>query len=476
MEKKDVLIFDAQSVRSIDNNGYMHVAMTNISKATVNPYLGSEIENWQERGLEPDGIYYGLRDPDELQKAAPTFNGLPLLMNHHDIDASVQPKDYIVGSTGTDARFQNPYLQNSLSITDEKAIKAVQDGTMKEISCAYFFTPEWTSGDYTEGGDKIHYDFIMRDIKGNHVALVAEGRAGHDVVVADSKKGVNDKMVKTKKNAAFEARRKNLAKDADFIKYMNDDKLKDGLTKAVDAVTNQVYGKETKGIAKDTAVDGIIGTFLPDIDGDLKTALCTLLSKLQGGDEPPEGDAQVPTQTQPTPNVPKTEPVPPVDPDDVQDDDITGGDPLDVIDKNSPAYQAGFKAGQAAAKDEANKKIKEAQQLNKDSIDKIKSEIKEQIVADTKAHYKTLNDAAIKVKPLVGTIADPLAFDSAADIFAFALKQCGKDPDKYDKAGYAGMVDMLIESKPVFSAADTKPIDKFDEQTQSIFDRLENIE
>lgn len=434
MEKKDVLIFDAQSVRSIDSNGYMHVAMTNISKATVNPYLGSEIEDWQERGLEPDGIYYGLRDPDELQKAAPTFNGLPLLMNHHDIDASVQPKDYIVGSTGTDARFKNPYLQNSLSITDEKAIKAVQDGTMKEISCAYFFTPDWTSGDYEESGDKIHYDFIMRNIKGNHVALVAEGRAGHDVAVADSKKGVNDKMAKTKKNAAFEARRENLAKDADFIKYMNDDKLKDGLTKAVDAVTNQVYGKETKGIAKDTAVDGIIGTFLPDIDGDLKTALCALLSKLQGGD------------------------------------------PMDVIDENSPAYQAGFKAGQAAAKDEANKKIKEAQQLSKDSIDKIKSEIKEQIVADTKAHYKTLNDAAIKVKPLVGTITDPLSFDSAADIFAFALKQCGKDPDKYDKAGYAGMVDMLIESKPAFSAADTKPIDKFDEHTQSIFDRLENID
>lgn len=259
-------------------------------------------------------------------------------------------------------------------------------------------------------------------------------------------------MAKTKKNAAFEARRENLAKDADFIKYMNDDKLKDGLTKAVDAVVNQVYGKETKGIAKDMAVDGIIGTFLPDIDGNLKTALCALLSKLQGGDKPP------------------------VDPDDVKDDDITGGDPMDVIDENSPAYQAGFKAGQAAAKDEANKKIKEAQQLSKDSIDKIKSEIKEQIVADTKAHYKTLNDAAIKVKPLVGTITDPLAFDSAADIFAFALKQCGKDPDKYDKAGYAGMVDMLIESKPAFSAADAKPIDKFDEHTQSIFDRLENID
>jgi hypothetical protein len=31
------------------------------------------------------------------------------------------------------------------------------------------------------------YDGVMRDIVGNHVALVKEGRAGADVVVGDSK-------------------------------------------------------------------------------------------------------------------------------------------------------------------------------------------------------------------------------------------------------------------------------------------------
>ena len=78
------LLFDATpSVRFKDENGFLHVALTPISKATVNPYLGREIEGSAAHGFKPDSIYYGLRDPKELEKAADTFNGLPLLLEHH---------------------------------------------------------------------------------------------------------------------------------------------------------------------------------------------------------------------------------------------------------------------------------------------------------------------------------------------------------------------------------------------------------
>ena len=69
------IVLDAKpSMRTKDDNGFLHVALTPISKATVNPYLGSEIEGSKEHGFEPDKIYYGLRDPDELAKGAGTFN------------------------------------------------------------------------------------------------------------------------------------------------------------------------------------------------------------------------------------------------------------------------------------------------------------------------------------------------------------------------------------------------------------------
>lgn len=90
--------------------------------------------------------------------------------------------------------FDGVYLKNSLSITDAEAIRAIEDGTAKEISCAYRFRPDFTAGEFEmPNGEKIHYDFVMRDISGNHVALVAEGRAGHDVKVADSKPQIKTK-------------------------------------------------------------------------------------------------------------------------------------------------------------------------------------------------------------------------------------------------------------------------------------------
>ena len=51
-----------------------------------------------------------------------------------------------------------------------------------ELSSAYHYTADMTAGEY-EGK---HYDGVMRDIVGNHVALVDVGRAGRDVVVSDA--------------------------------------------------------------------------------------------------------------------------------------------------------------------------------------------------------------------------------------------------------------------------------------------------
>lgn len=79
------------SARVKDVNGYLNVVNCNMSKAAVNPYYGRDIPNWQELGLMPDKIYMMLRDPNELAKAASTFNGKPLLRGHHDIHAGDIP-------------------------------------------------------------------------------------------------------------------------------------------------------------------------------------------------------------------------------------------------------------------------------------------------------------------------------------------------------------------------------------------------
>lgn len=179
------LALDAQSVRRYDNNGNLHVAVSHLTKAQVRPYYGSEIIGWQRLKLEPTKVYYGYAPPEELSRpeTIESTNGIPIQLDHHPDYADDPQLKTRVGSTGTDGAFREPYLDNSLHITVENAIRRILDGSMRELSLAYSYTPDFTSGK-TPDGDP--YDFIMRDISANHVALVEQGRAGRDVLVQDS--------------------------------------------------------------------------------------------------------------------------------------------------------------------------------------------------------------------------------------------------------------------------------------------------
>ncbi len=175
--------FALDSRRRIDSNGFLHVAFCNISKECISPYYGSEIPHCNEYGLNPDKVYYGYRSAKNLEEGASSFNGLPLLREHHIEHAEKPQKEHRVGSLGTECRYASPYLQNSIIVTDAEAIRKIETGERVELSAAYAYEPVFEAGVF-EGQA---YDFVMTQIKGNHVALVEEGRAGPDVVVADSK-------------------------------------------------------------------------------------------------------------------------------------------------------------------------------------------------------------------------------------------------------------------------------------------------
>ena len=185
---QDHFALDRASVRTRDEYGYLRVARTHISKANVCGYLGREIngvmaEDADWTPLDPDKMYQLLRDPEELKKAAPTFNNVPLLNIHVPATAEAFPTDAVIGSTGTDAVFAEPYLDNSLVFwKGDGGIDDVESNRKKELSSAYRYRADMTPGKF----QGVPYDGVMRDIRGNHVALVEEGRAGSDVVVGDA--------------------------------------------------------------------------------------------------------------------------------------------------------------------------------------------------------------------------------------------------------------------------------------------------
>ena len=227
-----------RSLRSYDQDGRLHVESSNISKATVNPYYGSEIPNYQQLGLEPKKVYYLLRDPEELEKAAPTFNNLPLLSKHIPVSADEPQKEVIAGTTGSDTVFKDGYLKCSLAVWDAEAIAGIESGEQVELSSAYHYTADMTAGEF-EGR---HYDGVMRDIVGNHVALVDVGRAGRDVVVSDADPFCERKTMKLKAGAKARiqaAVQPLLAQDAELSP--------DELLQVIGSLTNEVQTAEDDG-------------------------------------------------------------------------------------------------------------------------------------------------------------------------------------------------------------------------------------
>jgi len=175
------LAFDRSSVRTIDADGRLHVAKSHISKANVCVYYGKEIPGYEALGLAPDQVYRLLRDPVELERAAPTFARLPILSEHVPVTVDAPRPDLVVGAIGSEITFTPPYLDADLCVWDATAIAGIETDKVRELSCAYRYVPVMEPGEF-EGQP---YDGRMTEIQGNHLALVEVGRAGSDVVVAD---------------------------------------------------------------------------------------------------------------------------------------------------------------------------------------------------------------------------------------------------------------------------------------------------
>lgn len=424
--EKNPIIFDSEpSMRTVDANGYLHVAMTPISKATVNPYLGREIPGWEELHLSPDEVYYGFRPPAELKKAANTFNGLPLLLNHHEESAENPQKEFRVGSTGTDATFDGEYLKNSLSITDQHAIDLINSGEMKELSCAYFFRPVFTPGKFKG----MPFDFVMRDIQGNHVALVEEGRAGHDVAVADAqlKKGRNNVKRRTAKDEAI------MEKDD-----MN------GFAKCIAAIEAQAAGVNPAElglteIGIDTPVESIVDVYLPDLTDEEKAHKVEYLNYMK--DFKPAGDEDPDEVQEATDEEPEEEQA-------HDDEDWLTEKMKDPVFRE--AFEMGVKYGEKREKedpgqiDSDHEREGEERYLHSigDSLAKVKAEAKAEAKAEVMKHFDSLIRAARECAPILKDV-NPLAYDSAETIYRLALVQAGYDPKAYKKTSYRDMISVI---------------------------------
>lgn len=551
-QSKSVAFDAAPSQRETDENGFLHVRSSHITKATVNPYYGREIPGWQEAGLDPEAVYYGLRDPQELQASLETWAGLPLHIEHH-IDSADEPEKFTrVGAVGTGAVWNPPYVDAPLTVWDRAAIDAIEDGSFRELSCAYRYDPDFTPGSY-EGTP---YDFIMRNIRGNHVALVEEGRAGPDVVVADSL------PTSTKKGTLMGTFKK-------WFRGAQDDnpdveKQEVELAQAiidlhkVDPTTGEIVDI-TEDEDKAEEIRKLVGELSAKLDPEdvkkLTDSLSDLAYSKATGDEKPEKkeamdeeskkamdacglDAEDPAESRAFTEGVKYGEKLAHNPDerrklDREHESEGMKKAMDAcgLDAENPqeskAFAEGVKYGEelirnpeerrkldrehesegerrALGKDEdkdaAIKRVlasvpgltPEQQKKLADSLQDLAyspatgdadledkgtaqdralrrrgprpltamdaARIKASAIAEAQEHMRTLAGAVRDVRGLVGEL-DPLSFDSASDVYGYALEQLGENPRKYPRQAWRGMIDILRKQKAVPSLArDAAPV------------------
>lgn len=451
------LAFDrSASARRVDENGYMHVASSHITKATVNPYYGAEIPGWEAAGLDPQKVYQGLRDPQELQKSLPTWAGLPLHIEHH-VDSADDPQKLTrVGSVGTDVRWEAPYVDAPLTVWDRQAITAIEDGSFRELSCAYRYTPDFTPGVY-EGTP---YDFVMRDIRGNHVALVEEGRAGPDVVVADRQ------TINTQQHGGIMQGIKKFfrgAQDSDPAVEQQEVDLAQAIIDLhkVDPRTGEIIDI-TEDEDKEKEIRKLLGELADKLEPEqlkkLQDALTDLAYSKPTGDEAEDGnDLAEGTQCD-------EEPVREHESESMKK--AMGACGLDADDPAlSKAFAEGVKYREKLDREHEgegeNKPLGEDEDGNKadDTAQdgalrragrvltaRDAQRIRAEAAADARAHIQALYRAVDAVRPLVGQL-DAMSFDSAGDVYAHTLKSCGVNPSAYSRDSWRGMVDVLLRQR-----------------------------
>ena len=430
--KNEILAFDTK--RHKDINGYLHVEISPLTKETVNPYRGREIPGWDILGLDPEKIYNGYRAGAELKKALNTFNGIPVLREHKMDSADKPLKDERVGWTGTTAAWVAPYIMNALIITDKAAIDLIESNKQRELYACYRNKPLFECVSFN--GEK--YDFIMTEIQANHIALVAEGRAGSDVLVYDkalseSSTQLIDKHIKMGD--------KKMAKNVEELK------------KAFEALNNAFQGfldeeKQEPAHAADSDDNYKDAMDKAGCDSENEAEQKAFAEGVKYGEELIRNNAERKKLDSEHESEGMKKAM-----------DTAGCDAENEAEQK--AFAEGVKYGEELIRNNEERKkldgkhesegMKKAEAASDKAIitqaafDNAIKQAEERGSARAVEHMKSLYNAAADVKKTVSV--NPLAYDSASDIYKEALKREGVDFTGVDKSAYQSLYKSIIKNK-----------------------------
>lgn len=179
-----VTVYDRSSYRithrEYTDEGFLRVP-GHVARTGIQDYLARELE----LPGDPNRIIKVYRPPEEVFNAdsLATYSGADVTLNHPK--GLVNADNYKVTSVGvvrSSGSKSEDFVQCDLIIKDAAAIKAVNSGKC-ELSAGYTAVYDETPGITPEGEP---YDYVQREIRINHVAIVDRARAGANARVFDN--------------------------------------------------------------------------------------------------------------------------------------------------------------------------------------------------------------------------------------------------------------------------------------------------
>lgn len=171
----------ADTAREMDGNGFTEIKGNPLSKVGVFQYLGKSIP-----GADPAKVYNVYRPAEELGSQA-TLDSIKLTpwVDDHAMVGTLRgavdaAQKGVHGVIGQDVYFDGDTLYGNLKLFSNEHAARIADGKTP-LSLGYRCRYEHAPGVFNGQA----YDYVQRQIRGNHIASVDDGRMGPEVAVLD---------------------------------------------------------------------------------------------------------------------------------------------------------------------------------------------------------------------------------------------------------------------------------------------------
>lgn len=424
----------SENIRRREPEGYLICVNVPIARSGTQKYLPEELD--QER----EGMITVYRPEEEVfsQATMASFEGMPVTNDHPESDEGVTKDNaqWLIKGHAQNVRrgtgSESNMLLADLLITDGATIEAVLNGK-REISCGYNYELCEEDG-----------RFVQRQIRGNHIAIVDKGRAGHRVCIKDSAPN-NERRhnnMSKKKNGIWAKMLTSFAKDADA----------EELAEAVEAMDELINPEEEPKATDadvseklDTITDLLQNNLAPKTEEDEEEK-----EEVQTDDEPDKLDTVIDLLKQLLEKQVKDE-EPEKDPLQKLEDDLDELEAAQETEEDEDEEDPEDLITPDEDPEEPESHFVDPEEINEEDEDETEEE-EEKPVADKRA--KDAMRAAIKaVKPVIAQLP-PSQRKAAADAAAASLRK------SYGMTGKAKRNDYLAikkrKARSMDSAAATK--------------------